>query len=85
MIGGVGTRGEKRRACSDGIGVCASLQQALGILVIAELDLCDERSLAREDVPALESRGVHTRNQPALLAVFEREHRRLRTARAGLQ
>jgi hypothetical protein len=75
-MGGAGTRGGKGRACSDGIGVGTGLEQTQGILALAELDLRDERGLARKEVLALERRRVHTRHETALLAVFARERKR---------
>jgi hypothetical protein len=43
----------RRRASGSGVGVGAGLEEALGILELAELHLRDERCLARERVLAL--------------------------------
>jgi len=60
----------RRRACGGGVGVGAGLQEALGILALAQLHLCDERGLARERVLAFERRGPGARDEEALEAVL---------------
>jgi len=60
----------RRRACGGGVCVGAGLQEALGILALAQLHLCDERGLARERVLAFERRGPGARDEEALEAVL---------------
>ena len=64
----------RRRASSSGVGVGAGLEEAHGILVLAQLR--DEQSLARERVLALECRCSSARDKTAFTAVLERERRR---------
>jgi hypothetical protein len=60
----------RRHACGGCVGVGAGLQEAIGILVLAQLHLCDERGLARERVLAFERRGPGARDEEALEAVL---------------
>jgi hypothetical protein len=57
-------------ACGGGVGVGAGLEEALGVLVLAQLNLRDERGLLGVGVLALECRCSGARDKTAFTAVL---------------
>ncbi len=60
----------RRRACGDGVGVGAGLEEALGVFVLAQLHLRKQGGLAGAGVLALECRVPGARDKTALTAVL---------------
>ena len=70
---------ETSRACCGRVGVGAGLEEALGVLEIAQLHLRDKWSLVRDHIPALKRCSAGARDESPLDTVLERKRRRRAT------